>query len=223
MTKIRDFAFIDVPRIRSYYQQIVAPRELLKEHKCPSWKVSLSITGPKAEGSQSISLREATIYEEIEGVEKYLQDVDLVTDMKNADNCWHERNWSVFFVKDDLLGRRALISPGKEAEKLGVRRLGLWILEPVTIPPIFPGHSPERLFRGFLIESCSESDSSEVQGASGFTALGFMLYRLEKEMMRYRLGLLGDNDLPTRKYPNEEDADERFLRFANDPTTYIYR
>lgn len=221
MNKIRDFAFVDAPRIRSYYQQIVAPKDLLKEHKCPSWKASLSIAGPKAEGSQTVSLREATIYEEIEDVEKHLHDVDLVTDMRNADDFWEKRNRNAFFVKDVTSGRRALISTGKEAEKLGVSRLGLWILDPVTMPPIFPGHSPDRLFRGFLIESCSESDSPDVPGASGFTALEFMLYALETEMKQYRFALLGDNELPPRKYPNQEGADERFLRFANDPAMYL--
>ena len=223
MNQLRDFAFIDSARIHSYFQQIVAPKNLMKEHKCPAWKASLSIKGPAVEGSQSISLRDATLYEEIEEVEKYLLDANLITDMKNADDFWSQRSRNIFFVKDNIAGRRALISSSTEDEKVGGKRLGLWILDPVVMPPIFPGHSPARLFRGYLIESCSEPDISDVPGASGFSFLGFLIHNYEKEMEKYRVGLLGDNNLPAYKRPNDKDADGRFLKFAENPISYLER
>jgi hypothetical protein len=222
MKDIHDYLFVDHKRILSYFEQIASPDSLKRKQKCPAWSVSISIGGPKVAGKQSVALRDPTIYEAINDVEKYLHDSQLIVPMNDVIYYWTKNNRKAFFVRDVLSGRRALIAPPEEARKQGIKPLAVWVMDPIVLRRRIhyrPDDAAPEL-RSFLIESFSDSDSSDVPGRSGFTALEFIVHVMEKQTDQFRKALLGTNDLPEpRSY--DRPPDSRFNRFANDPEKYL--
>jgi hypothetical protein len=208
----------------SYFEQISAPGSLKKQEKCPAWDVSLGLTGPKVQGRQTTALREPTVYEAINDVEGYLQKSDLISTLDNCINYWvktWDKGKTAFFVKDTFTGRRAVIHPPKDVATQGIKPLGVWILDCIVHKPrihSFPDDAAQ--LRSFLIEYCPEGDNTDVPGASGFTALDFILYTLEKQNEALRATLLGDEKLPDDTHAGRR-LDPRFTKFARDPSAYL--
>jgi hypothetical protein len=99
---LTEYLYIDHRRLDSYVEQLGPP---VVYDKVPVWSAELSITGPKASGSQNRPSRPMTDHEKIQSLIKYLE--------KNRAGL--SRPKSGRFVLETCMARRILISSGKNA------------------------------------------------------------------------------------------------------------
>ena len=77
MSSLSEYLYADEKRLNAYVEQIRSP---ITFDKIPQWSVELSITGPKAGGSQAKHIRPLTTHEKIDILVDYLRKKDELSE-----------------------------------------------------------------------------------------------------------------------------------------------
>ncbi len=204
--ELRNYIFIDRQMIDMYYEQL-NQGEILVEEKHKSSTLSMSLKNISYERHNNLITREATYYEKIKVIE------ENITTYKLDDNeIDYERLEYVFindnkrFIRDTMVLQKVLIpSKGILPNDLTI---GLWISPNDYIL--------EKKKSIFLIEVFG--DVQPFSFCTGYTALQFLLYKLEEKFGIDSCSLLGidKKQINTRKF-----YDDPFRKFAQDPLKYL--
>jgi hypothetical protein len=150
---LADYLFVDEARLDSYFEQISSP---LTFEKKPTWKAGVSLSGPVAEGSQSVIPRPHTRHEKICTVLEYLkQNLEL----RNP-----EQSHAASFGFESLNATPVHI-PLRTDAKSKQDYLNLWVGTPTTV---VGGYR-------FLLEGFSGKDDQRPAVLSAFSCLQAML------------------------------------------------
>jgi len=150
---LAEYLYVDETRLDSYFQQISSPVTFDKK---PTWKAGLSLTGPVAEGTQSVFPRPHTRHEKICALLDYLK--------QNSQLRNPEQSHAATFAFETLNASPVHIPLRKDATSKQ-DYLNLWVGTPKT------GIGGYR----FLLEGFSGKDDERPAILSAFSCLQAML------------------------------------------------
>src|SRR5688500_804445 len=108
--ELKEYIFIDERRLQTYFEQISDP---VKYVKVPSWKASISITGPSAEGSQTLANRNFTKYEKINTVLHHISKRKLMSLQRPSYSELSEESIKTVFRCEKLMATEVFL-PGRK-------------------------------------------------------------------------------------------------------------
>ena len=157
-----EYLFVDERRLDSYVEQIAGP---VAFDTIPTYKASLSLTGPGVEVSRESRARDFTQHEKIETLLSHLERGDLVKLGRPGETFEPESG----FRMETCTAARALLPPAPGS-------LALWISDQPEQPPSPDAHRP--IGRLYLIEDFrgDDLDLADHIAVSGWTALQMLLH-----------------------------------------------
>lgn len=132
--ELREFIYIDKPRLNIYVEQI---RDPMKKVKVPEWSASLSLKGPSAGAKQKVESRPYTITEKIDILVEYLSKNDFITEgadafVKRHKNIgWHKEG--PLFIRDTLYSTKVKI-PRLDGRSNESETISMWLSTAKSIP-----------------------------------------------------------------------------------------
>jgi len=159
---LKEYLFCDAARLESYYQQV--NEKGVTTDIVPTWKASLSLTGPSAELTNQKVHRTPNRHTMIAELIEYLEQNALV---ERGRIFYSDRS----FAQATFNARKVTLFSNEQLSITGRDHLALWISEKVAIP-----NSPKiKTMRFYLIQDCPERDPNQVRPISGFGALDFLI------------------------------------------------
>jgi hypothetical protein len=187
---LREYLYVDEKRLNSYLEQIATP---VTYDKVPTYVAGVSLTGPKAEATQSRFARPYTSHEKILKVQEYLDEKKLVGQGRptTSDNDW---STTYEFFLEHTRATRALIPPNPSVTP-PFPGLAVWFASGIERSLDAEFYQSRQLY---LFEDYPRDDSkAQLWGySSGYTYLTFLLddnpiFKRLNEQSGYRLKATG--------------------------------
>ena len=121
---LRNYIYIDNPRLDMFVEQIAASRPKDKKVKKT---VGLSLTGPKVEASEESTERSLTTHEKIELLTKYLRE-NLLLDTSRPKG--GENRGELRFILETMDARKIIVPEAHLKSLPGVKHFAVWISDP---------------------------------------------------------------------------------------------
>jgi hypothetical protein len=129
-----DYLYVDHRRLDSYVEQIGSP---VTYDKVPVWSAGISLTGPKAEGTQQRFARPLTTHERVRMLLDHLTGTRFLSDVRpysepidehGRQRIHEQHRYGSYFVLETWSAVRMII-PATTSRTADFHGLGLWISE----------------------------------------------------------------------------------------------
>jgi hypothetical protein len=164
---LTEYLYIDSRRLDSYTEQISSP---VTYDKVPTWNVELSITGPKASGSQSRFSRPKTTHEKVKALLTFLEEKKLLTSSRG-------RRQEQFGLETRMATKVFL--PEDSDGPVPGRDLVLWLSSK---------NQPEKTGLCLIEDTRGDDMPLEHEGQSGYSLLNALLDHTNKKFQSSLVG-----------------------------------